>query len=212
MARFRLEGSRVLAVDLDGDSVKARNGAMVAYEGTMTFKRLTGGGDGLRGVVTRRVTGESMTVMAVKGHGTCWFADRAAEITVVRLTGEKLHVEADNLLCAQAGLRTGTTFTGVRGASRGQGLFTTTIEGHGHAALTSDGPAIALRVTPDSPLTVDPGAYVAHTGRLRQHFQSGVNWRTFVGEGSGESFQLRFEGEGVVYVQPGERETPAGQL
>ncbi|WNI18162.1 AIM24 family protein [Actinacidiphila sp. ITFR-21] len=212
MAIFRLHGTRVLAVDLIGDAVKAKNGAMVAYDGEMTFKKMTGGGEGLRGLVTRRITGEAMAVMEVKGHGTCYFADRATEINLVRLSGEKLYVEASNLLATEPSLRTGTTFTGLRGASQGNGLFTTTVEGDGQAAIMSDGPAIVLRVSAAYPLTVDPGAYVAHTGRLRQQLQSSVGWRTLVGEGSGESFQIRFEGEGLVYVQPSERTTIGGQL
>ncbi|KEG39922.1 hypothetical protein DJ64_12145 [Streptomyces griseorubens] len=212
MAMFRLQSSKVLAVDLTGDAVKAKNGSMVAYDGQMAFKKLTGGGEGLRGMVTRRLTGEQMTLMEVKGHGTCFFADRASEINLVTLNGEKLYVESSNLLATDGGLRTGTTFTGLRGASQGNGLFTTTIEGHGQAAIMSDGPAVLLRVGPQYPLTVDPGAYVAHQGDLRQSFQSGVTFRTFMGEGGGEAFQIRFEGDGVVYVQPSERNTIAGDV
>ncbi|MEU9797964.1 AIM24 family protein [Streptomyces sp. NPDC051000] len=212
MAQFRLQGSKVLAVDLTGDAVKAKNGSMVAYDGQMAFKKMTGGGEGLRGMVTRRLTGEQMTVMEVQGQGTCFFADRASEINLVDLRGEKLYVEAGNLLCADAGLRTGTTFTGLRGATSGNGLFTTTVEGSGQAAITSDGPAVVLRVSAQYPLSVDPGAYVAHTGNLRQSFQSGVNFRTLIGEGSGEAFQIRFEGEGLVYVQPSERNTIGGDV
>ncbi|MDT3400074.1 AIM24 family protein [Streptomyces sp. B1866] len=212
MAQFRLQGSKVLAVDLTGDTVRAKNGSMVAYDGEMTFRRRTGGGEGLRGMVTRRLTGEQMAVMEVKGHGTCYFADRASEISLVPLRGEKLHVEASNLLCTDGALRTGTTFTGLRGAAQGNGLFTTTVEGTGQAAIVSDGTAVVLRVTPQTPLQVDPGAYVAHTGGLRQHFQAGVTFRTFIGEGSGEAFQIRFEGDGLVYVQPSERATVGGDL
>ncbi|MFH8608314.1 AIM24 family protein [Streptomyces sp. NPDC018029] len=212
MATFRLQGSRVLAVDMTGDAVKAKNGSMVAYDGRMAFKKMTGGGEGIRGMVTRRVTGEQLTVMEVKGHGTCWFADRATEINLVRLQGEKLYVEASNLLCTDAGLRTGTSFTGLRGATQGNGLFTTTVEGTGQAAIVSDGPAVALRVSRQYPLTVDPGAYIAHQGDVRQSFQSGVTFRTFMGEGGGEAFQIRFEGEGLVYVQPSERTTIAGDV
>jgi uncharacterized protein (AIM24 family) len=197
---------------MSGDAVKAKNGSMVAYDGEMAFKKMSGGGEGLRGMVTRRLTGEQMTVMEVKGHGTCYFADRASDINLVQLNGETLHVEASNLLCTDAGLRTGTTFTGLRGASQGNGLFTTTVEGTGQAALMSDGPAVVLRVTPGMPLQVDPGAYIAHQGSLQQHFQSGVNFRTFMGEGSGESFQIRFEGDGLVYVQPSERNTIGGEV
>ncbi len=202
----------MLAVDLTGDSVKAKNGAMVAYEGDMTFKKRTGGGDGLRGMVTRRLTGEQMEVMEVKGHGTCYFADRASEINLVSLHGEKLYVEAGNLLCTDAALRTGTSFTGLRGSAQGNGLFTTTVEGTGRAAIVSHGAAIVLRVTPQTPLQVDPGAYVAHTGNLKQHFQSGVNFRALIGESGGEAFQIRFEGEGLVYVQPSERNTIGGEI
>ncbi|MFI8851748.1 AIM24 family protein [Streptomyces sp. NPDC053499] len=214
MAQFRLEGTKVLAVTLGGggDAVKAKNGSMVAYDGEMAFKKMSGGGEGVRGMVTRRITGEQLTVMEVKGQGTCYFADRAADIALVRLSGEKLHVEASNLLCTDGGLRTGTSFTGLRGTSQGNGLFTTTVEGTGQAALMSDGPAVLLRVTPQTPLQVDPGAYVAHQGNLRQSFQSGVNFRTLMGEGSGEAFQIRFEGEGVVYVQPSERNTLGGEV
>ncbi|MEU6079640.1 AIM24 family protein [Streptomyces sp. NPDC047108] len=207
-----MNGSKVLAVDMAGDAVKAKNGSMIAYDGDMAFKKLSGGGDGLRGMVTRRLTGEQLTVMEVKGRGTCFFADRASEINLVSLNGETLYVEASNLLCTDGGLRTGTSFTGLRGASQGNGLFTTTVEGTGQAAIMSDGPAVVLRVSAQYPLQVDPGAYIAHTGNLRQHFQSGVNFRTFIGEGSGESFQIRFEGEGLVYVQPSERNTVGGEV
>ncbi|WP_190137200.1 AIM24 family protein [Streptomyces longispororuber] len=212
MATFRVQDSRVLAVEMTGDSVKAKNGSMVAYDGTMNFKKLTGGGEGIRGMVTRRLTNEQMTVMEVRGHGTCWFADRAAEISLVHLQGEKLYVESSNVLCVEATLRTGTTFTGLRGASQGNGVFTTTVEGTGQAAIISDGPAVLLRVTKQHPLTVDPGAYVAHQGNLKQSFQSGVTFRHFFGEGGGEAFQIRFEGEGLVYVQPSERDTIAGDV
>ncbi len=202
----------MLAVDLSGDAVKAKNGAMVAYDGQMAFKKLSGGGEGIRGMVTRRLTGEQMVLMEVKGQGTCFFADRASEINLVNLQGDKLYVEASNLLATDAGLRTGTTFTGMRGATSGNGLFTTTIEGTGQAALMSDGPAVVLRVSPQYPLTVDPGAYIAHQGNVRQSFQSGVTFRTFMGEGGGEAFQVRFEGDGLVYVQPSERNTIGGDV
>ncbi|MER7585474.1 AIM24 family protein [Kitasatospora sp. NPDC097691] len=212
MAQFRLQGSRVLAVDMGGDAVKARHGSMVAYTGQMTFKKLTGGGDGLRGMVARRLTGEKMTVMEVKGQGTCYFADKAAEINLVRLNGETLYVEADNLLCTESSLHTGTSFTGLNGMSSGNGLFTTKVEGHGWAAVTSNGPAIILRVDKGLPLRVDPGAYVAHTGNLHRSLKSGAGWTTVIGEGGGEAVQVEFTGDGLVYVQPSEKITIGGDV
>ncbi len=39
----------MLAVDMSGDAVKAKNGSMVAYDGQMAFKKMSGGGEGMRG-------------------------------------------------------------------------------------------------------------------------------------------------------------------
>ena len=53
---------------------------------------------------------------------------------------------------------------------------------------------------------------VVWVGNLQQNFQSGVTFRTLIGEGSGEAFQIRFEGDGLVYVQPSERNTIGGDV
>ncbi|WP_344275380.1 AIM24 family protein [Actinomadura napierensis] len=206
MAQFRLNGSKMLAVDLAGETIRALNGAMVAYEGRMAFKRegMTGG-EGLRGALKRKIAGEGMTLMEITGEGTVYLASEAAEVTLVQLTGDTLFVESESLLALDGGLRTGVQFVGLRGMGTGQGLATTKVEGHGTVAIVSDGPAIALEVTPETPLSVDPHAYVGHHGQLRQDVVTDVNWRTVIGQGSGESVQFRYQGHGLVYVQPAER-------
>jgi uncharacterized protein (AIM24 family) len=206
VATFRRNGSRVLEVQLDGDSVKALSGAMVAYEGEVTFKKGTmGGGEGLRGAIKRRVTGESLDLMDMTGRGLVYLASNATEVELIDLAGESLQVESSALLALGPGMSTAVTFTGLRGATSGQGLFTTTVNGHGQVAVLSDGPAIALEVSPAEPLVVDPQAYVCSRGQLQQSFVTDVSRRTVVGAGSGEAFSLRFTGSGVVYIQPAER-------
>jgi uncharacterized protein (AIM24 family) len=163
------------------------------------------GGEGLRGALRRRVAGESMTLMEVTGHGTVYLASEATEVTLIQLQGDTLFVESESLLAFDGQLRTGVQFTGLRGMGTGQGLATTKVEGHGTVAILSDGPAIGLEVTPGIPLCVDPHAYVAHRGQLQQDFVTDVNWRTVLGQGSGESVQFRYQGHGLVYVQPAER-------
>jgi uncharacterized protein (AIM24 family) len=211
VAQFRMNGTRMLAVDLMGETIRALNGSMVAYEGQMQFKRqgMTGG-EGLMGAVRRRVAGESVTLMEITGQGTVYLAHEATEINLVPLQGDTLLVESESLLALDGQLRTGVQFTGLRGVTSGQGLATTKVEGHGTVAILSDGPAIALEVTQGQPLGVDPQAYVAHRGQLQQDFVTDVNWRTVLGQGSGESFQLRFTGHGLVYIQPAERESGLG--
>ncbi|GAA2591389.1 AIM24 family protein [Actinomadura fulvescens] len=196
----------MLAVDLAGETIRALNGSMVAYDGQMTFKRqgMTGG-EGLRGALKRRIAGEGMTLMEITGQGTVFLASEATEVTLVPLNGETLFVESESLLALDGRLQTGVQFTGLRGMGTGQGLATTKVEGQGMVAILSDGPAIALEVTPGTPLCVDPHAYVGHRGQLQQDVVTDVNWRTVLGQGSGESVQFRYQGQGLVYVQPAER-------
>lgn len=206
VATFTPVGSRVLQVQLAGETVRARTGSMIAFEGDVTFKHAgMGGGEGLRGALKRRMTGEALALMEMSGHGVVHLAHEAAEVEVVDVTGQGLAVEASALLAVSAGLKTDITFTGLRGATSGQGLFTTTVNGTGQVAILSDGPAIALSVTPEAPLVVDPDAYVASMGQLSQTFVTDVSWKTAIGEGGGEAYSLRFTGSGVVYIQPAER-------
>ncbi|MBO2449976.1 AIM24 family protein [Actinomadura barringtoniae] len=196
----------MLAVDLAGDTIRALNGSMVAYDGQMTFKRqgMTGG-EGLRGALKRKIAGEGMTLMDITGQGTVFLASEATEVTLVPLNGETLFVESESLLALDGRLQTGVQFIGLRGMGTGQGLATTKVEGQGTVAILSDGPAIALEVTPGTPLCVDPHAYVGHRGQLQQDVVTDVNWRTVMGQGSGESVQFRYQGHGLVYIQPAER-------
>jgi uncharacterized protein (AIM24 family) len=207
MATFELDGSRLLKVTINGETFKALNGSMVAYDGDVNFKRQSiGGQGGVKGAFKRKLTGESLTLMDVTGKGVVYIANMAMEINLVQLAGEKIWVEASNLVALEAKLKTDQKFNGLRGATTGQGLFTTTVEGQGTVALLSDGPAIGLAVSQGAPLCVDPQAYVAHKGQLQQDFVTDVTWRTAVGQSSGESFQLRFTGQGTVFIQPAERD------
>jgi uncharacterized protein (AIM24 family) len=197
----------VLEIDLQGKPVRAATGSMIAYTGEVSFRNAgMGGGDGLRAALKRRATGESVALMQCSGNGTVWFAKDAMDVVIVELAGDTLNVESEQLLAISDGLRTDVAFAGLRGASSGQGLFTTTVTGSGAVALLSaGGPPIALEVAPQYPLVVDPDAFVASTGRLNQTFVTDVSWRNLVGESSGEAFSLRFDGTGVVYIQPEER-------
>ncbi|MBI9113483.1 AIM24 family protein [Sanguibacter sp. YZGR15] len=202
-----MQGHRVLVADLTGDTVRAITGSMVAYEGKVAFKSAgMGGGDGFKAALKRKVTGESISLMEMSGTGTVYLAVDAQDITIVELTNDVMNVEASQLLALAGDLRTDVKFSGLRGATSGQGLFTTTVSGTGHVALLSaGGPLIALEVTPQYPLVADPDAFVAFRGALNQSFVTDVTWRSALGGGNGEAFSLRFDGQGVVYIQPEER-------
>lgn len=205
MTHFRLENSRLLEVTLQNERVMTRAGSMVAYDGQMKFEKAILGGEGLFGALKRRVGGESFDLMTTSGTGRVYVAQNAAEILLVPLQNDRIFIESSSVLAFDHGMRSNTVFAGLRGASSGQGLFTTSIEGTGNVAVISDGTAIALEVTQSEPLFVDPDAFIGYTGNVRQEFVFDVNWKTLVGRSSGESYQLKFTGGGIVYIQPSER-------
>ncbi|MDC7121752.1 AIM24 family protein [Cellulomonas fimi] len=197
---------RVLHADLQGDTVRAASGSMVAYTGKVEFKSAgMGGGGGFRAALKQRVAGESISLMTCSGAGRVYLAQDAMDVTVVQLQNDRLTVESDHILAVTDGLQLDVQFAGLRGMTSGQGLATTTVTGTGQCAIMSDGPLIALAVRPGEPLVVDPDVYVAGTGQTQMSLVSGVSWRSVIGEDGGEPFSLRFEGDGTVYIQPAER-------
>jgi uncharacterized protein (AIM24 family) len=202
---FRTNTDRLLEVTLQNEKMLAIAGSMVAYTGSVKFEKSLLGGEGIFGALKRKATNEGMQLMQVSGSGTVLFAQGAAEITLLALAGDKLTIESSSLLAYDSALKTGTSFAGLRGAASGQGLFSTTVEGHGNVALIARGNLIMLEVTPAHPLRVDPDAFVGFKGNITQEFVFDVNWRTMVGQSSGESYQHKFSGQGVVFIQPAER-------
>jgi uncharacterized protein (AIM24 family) len=44
---------------------------------------------------------------------------------------------------------------------------------------------------------------------LNPDFKTDISFKTFLGRGSGDSFQMKFEGDGFIVVQPYEEVYPA---
>ncbi|GAB2649170.1 AIM24 family protein [Nocardia goodfellowii] len=207
MAQLLEQSKKVVEAHLNGTSIRAISGSMIAYEGNVQFKSAGfGGGEGVLAGMKRRATGEKLSLMECQGHGRVFFAVNGQDVSVVNLNNETLQVESQQLLAFAGNLRTDVRFAGVSGASSGQGLFTTTVTGQGQVALLSaGGPLIHLEVSPQYPLTVDPDAFVAAQGNVQSSFITDVSWRSVVGQDAGEAFQIRWDGQGVVLIQPAER-------
>ncbi|MFB6616727.1 AIM24 family protein [Streptomyces sp. NPDC085524] len=211
---FREINSKMVEAQvIPGQKMYSQRGAMLAYRGEVSFTpSLTGGQGGVMGMIGRRVANEQTPLMAVEGSGTVMFGHGGHHIQVINLTGETLYVEADRLLAFDGTLQQGTMFMGsqggvmgmVRGQVTGQGLFTTTLKGHGSVAVMAHGGVIELPIHPNRPVHVDPQAYVAHHGDVRNKLSTALGWRDMVGRGSGEAFQLELSGQGAVYVQASE--------
>ncbi|MFK0289271.1 AIM24 family protein [Streptomyces sp. NPDC090442] len=208
-----LNSRMVEARIVPGQRMFSQRGAMLAYRGEVAFTpNIQGGQGGLGSMIGRRVAGEATPLMTVEGSGTVMFGHGGHHVHIVDLTGDTLYVEADRLLAFDGSLAQGTMFLGsqggvlgmVRGQATGQGLFTTTLQGHGSAAVMAHGGVVELPITPQRPVHVDPQAYVAHRGEVRNRLSTAIGWRELIGRGSGEAFQLELSGQGTVYVQASE--------
>lgn len=211
---FREINSKVVEASVaPGQKMFSQRGAMLAYRGDVTFTpNIAGGQGGLMSMIGRRVAGEATPLMTVEGSGTVMFGHGGHHVQVIGLSGDTLYVEADRLLAFDGSLEQGTMFMGaqggvmgmVRGQVTGQGLFTTTLKGHGSVAVMAHGGIIELPIGQGRTVHVDPQAYVAHHGDVRNKLSTAVGWRDMVGRGSGEAFQLELSGNGAVYVQASE--------
>ncbi|WP_330173572.1 AIM24 family protein [Streptomyces sp. NBC_01498] len=211
---FREINSKMVEATVEpGRRMFSQRGAMLAYRGEVTFTPNTAGGrGGLMSMIGRRVAGEATPLMTVEGSGTVMFGHGGHHIQVIALAGDTLYVEADRLLAFDGTLEQGTMFMGaqggvmgmVRGQMTGQGLFTTTLKGHGSVAVMAHGGIVELPIGQGRTVHVDPQAYVAHHGDVRNKLSTAAGWRDMVGRGSGEAFQLELSGNGAVYVQASE--------
>jgi uncharacterized protein (AIM24 family) len=213
MPTYQQINEKLMAVSLNSDKVYAKKGAMISYQGNIVFSRTFLAGGGVQDFAMRAVTNEGYALMLAEGTGTVYYGHNGLFVSIIQVSNETVFVESDTLLAFDSRLRTGTMFLGnqggvqgiLRGAVSGQGLFTTTLQGTGEIAILSDGNAIGLPVSPQQPVFVDPDAYIAHKGELSSSIVTDLNWKNLIGQASGESYQVKFTGQGTVYIQASER-------
>ncbi len=199
--RFTLQNSVMLKVNLDGDHVQAKLGSMVAYQGDVRFEYQSGG---LGRFFKRAVTGEGVKLMTTTGTGDLFLAHNKRKIMILDLNDERMTVNGDNILAFEPGID--WDIRRVEGAGRlAGGLFNVVLEGTGKVAVTSDGDPVLLDTS--TPTFADPDSAIAWSGGVRTNVRSDVSFKTFMGRGSGETFQIGFDGPGWVLIQPSEGPT-----
>lgn len=197
--RWTLQSQKMLRV-LMGPEVLAAQGAMVAYQGAMDFSYK--GAGSLGGMLKKAVTGEGGNLMRVNGQGEVFFARAAQNIFLLQLEGDAITINTRSLLAFDATLQYDIRMLGNSGLLAG-GLFNLLLQGHGVAAVSTDGTPMVLDCS-QQPTFVDPQAAVCWSANLQPQVKSTFKMGSLIGRGSGESFQLGFHGPGFVVVQPSE--------
>ena len=198
---FELESHRMLEVHVNG-RIWSKLGAMVAYRGAVKFNREGAFEGGLGKAFKKMVTGEVAPLVKLEGAGRVYLADEGKHITILRLQGETLNVNGNDLLAFEDTIQYDITIHRRVAGMLAGGLFSVRLTGHGMVALTSHGEPLTLRCSATDPLFTDPNATIAWSGGLSPELKTDVNFRTLIGRGGGETFQMRFAGDGFVVVQP----------
>src|SRR4029453_6794274 len=140
-------------------------------------------------------------LMTAAGTGDLFLAHDKRKVMILDLENERMTVNGDNVLAIEPGID--WDIHRVEGAGRlAGGLFNVVLEGTGKVAVTSDGEPVLLDTS--TPTFADPESAIAWSGGVTTGVKSDVSFKTFTGRGSGESFQVSFEGAGGALFHPPE--------
>lgn len=198
---FELESDRILEVNLQGE-IWTKTGSMIAYLGDVRFEREGVLQQGMGNMLKKMVSGEGTRLTKAAGKGVVYLADSGKKITILKLENESIFVNANDVLAFENSIRYDIRMLRKVAAMMSGGLFNARFEGSGMLAITSHYDPMTLRVTPSLPVFTDPNATIAWSGNLTPEFKTDISLKTFLGRGSGESLQMKFQGDGFVVVQP----------
>ena len=195
-----LQHAKCVKYALNGEML-ARQGAMIAYRGSVQFEVKS---QGVGNFLKRAVTGEGLSLMAVRGQGEVWFANGASDCFLLDLAqGDALSINGRNVMCFDPTLRYEIQM--VKGAGMfGGGLFNSVFSGAGRLAITCEGQPIVIPVSQQAPVFVDTDAVVGWSAGLQTSIQKSQSLGSMLRGGSGELFQLALHGQGFVIIQPSE--------
>ncbi|MDY6775790.1 MAG: AIM24 family protein [Halobacteria archaeon] len=196
---FELENKKVLDIEVDG-SVMTKAGAMVAYEGDLSFTGKSSAEGGITGFLKEAATSEGTPVMKVEGQGHVYVADQGKKIQTLSLdSDEAISVNGNDVLAFEDSVEYEIGTIGSVGGASAAGLTNVYLSGPGTVAITTHGEPLVL--TP--PVNTDPDATVAWSDNLSPSIDTDRSLSDAVGQSSGETYQMAFEGSsGFVVVQP----------
>lgn len=198
---FELENPRMLEINLNG-LVWVKVGSMIAYKGNIKFEREGMLEHGLDKFLKKALTGEGTHLMKAAGAGKLYIADEGKRISIIHLQNEAIYVNGNDVLAFETGIKWDITMMRRMSTMAAGGLFNMKLEGTGMIAITTEGEPLTLVVTPDQPVTTDPNATVAWSQNLSPELTANITFRSIMGRGTGETFQMVFRGSGFVVVQP----------
>ncbi|RZK92311.1 MAG: AIM24 family protein [Pedobacter sp.] len=199
---FELEKPAMLEVNLKNQKIMAKAGSMVGYVGSIDFKREGLLSKGLGGLLKKAISGEGTSLMHAAGTGKLYLADEGKKVKIIKLQNESIFVNGNDVLALEGTITNEIKMLKSIAGMMSGGLFQVRLSGTGYIAITTHGEPLLLKVSANQPVYTDPNATVAWSEHLSPNIKTNLTFGSFIGRGSGESFQLEFFGEGWVLVQP----------
>ncbi|MDI2128028.1 AIM24 family protein [Yinghuangia seranimata] len=204
--RWALQNSQMLKIDLGGQmrDVLARKGTMVAFQGGVDFDgHLQSGGERMAATAT----GEELNLMRCFGAGTVYLANLAQSIHVLDLNHEGITVDGQYVLALDPTLSWNVVrVESDQGIAAVGGGYNLEIGGQGKLAIMTSGKPLVMQVTPQQEVFADADAVVAWSTSLVTRMEAQLTSQRVWSRrgGTGEGWNMSFQGQGYVLVQPSE--------
>lgn len=202
--RFISQNPWLIKVRLNNSDILALEGSMVAFQGQMNFDhKFSSVAQYFKKVFTK----EGIPLMRASGSGDLFLAHNADEIHLIYLENDSLIVNGKNLLAFEPEIDWDIKMSADVTMFSRDGLFNMVLKGTGWVAVSSYGRPVVLNCA--EPTFVDFNSVVAWSGNLKTSLKKSFNFKSMIGFGSGEAFEIGFVGQGVVIVQASEGRPPA---
>lgn len=181
---FALHENGFLEINF-GRSVHVKRGTVSSYSGNLKFVAESG----LLGTTAQ-------TLVKAVGQGKIFVYEKARKTFLLDLNEEFIYVEGSNLLALEDTLT--YRVEPIYDSAYQRKIDTVKIFGKGSLAISTSIEPLTLRVTRDYPLSISSNALVAWTGNLIPHVMDDKSLENVMIATEQQSFQIRFEGDGVV--------------
>jgi len=196
---------KMVMVNMDYGPVQCLEGSMVAYQGDVRFKKkYQGAGRTLKS----SITGTSVSLMEASGHGVLFLANDAANALIMYLDDDSVSVSGSSIIAFSSSLRwdvervQGKNLKQLIGGVLADGFFSISLTGTGYVAVAARGEVLALNVS-DATTFVSPKAAILWTSGVTLGVRTDIGGLgTMFRGGTGETWQVAFNGEGYVLIQP----------
>ena len=199
-SNFVKSADRIVRINVDGRAW-LKLGSQIAHYGDIHFNRLPA----LKAKgIDEKFLSMMTPLVSAAGKGVVYCATKGWRVRIIKLAGETVNVAGNELLAFEDSLDFDMFMVSTGISVTSGGIFGVKLSGTGSLAIAVHGDLMVLPVSPGNDLNTDPHATVAWTEGLVPTLATDLSWKTLIGKGGGEAFQMHFTGSGEVVIQPSE--------